>query len=181
MHSFLHSLGLCYIMTKGARAPIIDGLKRCPKCGQNKPVNEYYKDPNNQYGVRSPCKACIKLGSKARYEQEGSSGKQNNIARLAARTELKRRLVAAAGGKCTRCGYNEFISGLDFHHVHGEKEATMANLLMRAAGKRDDYLEMALREAKKCILLCRNCHGALHAGEWNAEEIAQSLTRQSRR
>lgn len=183
MHSFLHYFlgGLCCIMTKGARVPIIDGLKQCPKCGEKKPVDEYYRDPNNQYGVRSPCKACIKLGSKARYEQEGSSGKQNNKARLVARTELKRQLVAAAGGKCTRCGYNEFISGLDFHHVHGEKEATMANLLMQAAGKRDDYLEMAFREAKKCILLCRNCHGALHAGEWNAKEIAQSLTKQARR
>lgn len=153
--------------------------KVCAKCQQTKTLVEFYRDNVNKSGYRPYCKECSKQTSKERYEQEGSSGKQNNKARLAARTELKRRLVAEAGGKCARCGYSEFISGLDFHHTHGDKEATMANLLMQAVGKRGDYLDIALREAKKCILLCRNCHGALHASEWKPEEIEKSLAKKS--
>jgi hypothetical protein len=156
--------------------PPLGDTKVCAKCLEAKALTEFYKDKMNKSGYRPYCKDCSKRASKERYDREGSPGKLNNKARLATRTELKRRLVAEAGGKCTRCGYREFISGLDFHHIQGEKEATMANLLMQEVGKRGDWLEVALKEAKKCILLCRNCHGALHAGEWKQEEIGQTLT-----
>lgn len=146
--------------------PPLGDTKVCAKCLQTKALTEFYTDRVNKSGYRPHCKECSKRASKERYDQEGSAGKLNNRARLAVRTELKRRLVAEAGGKCTRCGYNEFVSGLEFHHVHGEKEAAIANLLLGAVGTRDDRLELALKEAKKCNLLCRNCHNALHEGEW---------------
>jgi len=149
-------------MTRGKRVPVIDGYKYCQKCKNTKPISEFYP-AKTKYGVRSPCKQCNKEGSKDRYEQEGSTGKTNNAIRLEARLELKRKLVDAAGGCCTRCGYNKSIYALDFHHVGKDKENTVSNLLLRATGTKGEYLALALAEAAKCVLLCANCHRELHA------------------
>lgn len=34
--------------------------KTCTKCGETKPLDEYYKDKGGKYGRRSNCKACAK-------------------------------------------------------------------------------------------------------------------------
>lgn len=149
-------------MTSGKRIPVINGYKCCQRCNLTKPISEFYP-AKNRYGVRSPCKQCIKEDSKNRYEQEGSIGKTRNAVRMEARLELKRKLVAAAGGHCTRCGYNKSIHALDFHHTSKNKENTVSTLLTRAAGAKGDALALALAEAAKCILLCANCHREVHA------------------
>lgn len=68
---------------------------------------------------------------------------------------LKERLVEAAGGKCCRCGYSKCIAALEFHHPDPHaKEFTLAQYRV---------FERALREAKKCELVCANCHREIHA------------------
>jgi hypothetical protein len=149
-------------VTKGKRTPVVDGTKYCQRCQVTKPLSEFYAD-KNRYGVRSPCKQCIKVASQIRYAQEISSGKTQNTLRLEARLELKRKLVAAAGGRCTRCGYERSIHALDFHHLRKHQEGNLATLLMRAASDRSDLLARALAEASQCVLLCANCHREVHA------------------
>ena len=71
------------------------------------------------------------------------------------------------GGKCERCGYSNYLGALDFHHKDpSQKEFTIGN--------RDFRLEQCIEEAKKCILLCSNCHRELHAGLWNLNELLNS-------
>jgi hypothetical protein len=41
--------------------PVLDGKKRCPYCDQVKPVNEFYKNKNRNYGLDLRCKSCTKL------------------------------------------------------------------------------------------------------------------------
>ncbi len=143
-------------MPKGIRTPIINGQKQCQRCGQEKPLDEFY-------GNHGCCKICEKQLAKNRYHQVDSAGKTRNPRTLEARLELKRKLVDVAGGCCTRCGYNKSIYALDFHRTGKDKENTVSNLLMRATGKKDEHLALALAEAAKCILLCANCHRELHA------------------
>lgn len=38
-------------------------MKKCAKCGQIKPLNEFYKDKRNKDGILSYCKACQKESS----------------------------------------------------------------------------------------------------------------------
>ena len=147
-------------MPKGVRYPVINGMKFCPKCQMTKPVSEYYPDPRSRWGVRSPCKQCIGQRNRARYEQEVSVGTANSAAR---RYELKRKLVEAAGGKCARCGYDQSIYALDFHHTSQDKEARVSALILRGATGSQAQLKAALAEAKQCILLCANCHREEHA------------------
>ena len=70
----------------------------------------------------------------------------------------KQRLVNALGGKCCICGYDKCLSALEFHHTDpNEKDFTIGNNTHIA-------FEKALKEAKKCILVCANCHREIHAG-----------------
>lgn len=43
--------------------------KLCYKCKLNKPIDEYYKDPNNTRGLSSKCKVCAKQTFKEYYEK----------------------------------------------------------------------------------------------------------------
>lgn len=71
---------------------------------------------------------------------------------------MKRILVEEAGGACQACGYDRFIGNLVFHHVDpAQKEFPMST----GSGK---SLDRFRKEARKCVLLCHNCHGEIEAG-----------------
>lgn len=75
------------------------------------------------------------------------------------RRKVKRILVAEAGGRCVRCGYDRCIRALHFHH---RDPATKAFGL---SGRGYTRGIAALRvEAEKCDLLCSNCHAEVEAG-----------------
>jgi 5-methylcytosine-specific restriction endonuclease McrA len=75
------------------------------------------------------------------------------------RREVKRQLVTEAGGACVLCGYDRALSGLHFHHL---SRADKTFGLSREGVTR--ALETARAEARKCVLLCSNCHAEVEAG-----------------
>ena len=73
---------------------------------------------------------------------------------------LKRKLVAIEllGGGCERCGYSLNLAALVFHHIEPDKK--LLALDMRAfSNNKQELLDV---EIAKCLLLCHNCHAALH-------------------
>jgi hypothetical protein len=75
-----------------------------------------------------------------------------------ARQRIKVKLVEALGGKCQRCGYNRCIAALEFHH---RDPATKSFGLGQGCNA---SLKRCLEEAKKCDLLCANCHREVEEG-----------------
>jgi transposase len=75
------------------------------------------------------------------------------------RQRLKRTLIQEAGGACAICGYSKHPSALHFHHLDA---ATKEFALSQEGVTRS--LERARAEAKKCVLLCANCHAEVEAG-----------------
>lgn len=75
------------------------------------------------------------------------------------RQRLKQTLIAEAGGACAICGYSRHPSALHFHHVD---PATKEFALSQEGITRS--LERARAEARKCVLLCANCHAEVEAG-----------------
>jgi len=73
------------------------------------------------------------------------------------RKKLKKELVAYKGGKCEKCGYDECIAALEFHHINPDKK----EFGIGAAGVTRS-LDALKKEADKCVLLCCNCHRKLH-------------------
>ena len=93
------------------------------------------------------------------------------------RQKRKNQLVKIIGGKCCVCGYSKAISALEFHHLNpSQKEYQLSSGNCRS-------IQEDLKEAKKCILVCSNCHKEIHQGlidntklksSFN-EEIAQEV------
>lgn len=75
------------------------------------------------------------------------------------RRKIKQILVADAGGACVICGYDRYIGGLHFHH----REPSQKSFAVSVDGVTRS-LDRARSEARKCVLLCSNCHAEVEAG-----------------
>lgn len=72
--------------------------------------------------------------------------------------EKRKRAISLLGGSCVICGYDKYHGSLDFHHLDKDKkDDNFANL----KGWSWSRIE---KEIQRCVLLCRNCHGEVHAG-----------------
>lgn len=75
------------------------------------------------------------------------------------RRNNKKKLVSIFGGKCLICGYNKHFGSLEFHHLNPEQKSFSISRRGLCIS-----FESALEEAKKCILLCSNCHKEVEDG-----------------
>jgi hypothetical protein len=71
---------------------------------------------------------------------------------------MRRILVGEAGGRCAVCGYDRCALNLHFHHVDPSSK-TFAMTMAKGKG-----LTAYREEAKKCVLVCANCHGEIESG-----------------
>jgi hypothetical protein len=70
---------------------------------------------------------------------------------------VKVKLVEHRGGKCILCGYNKCNSSLHFHHIDPNTKEFEVTERIRS-------FEKMKKESDKCVILCANCHGEVHAG-----------------
>lgn len=83
--------------------------------------------------------------------------RSENNRQLSKRHETKKRIIESMGGKCCKCGYSRCLASLNFHHLNpNEKEFTIGATFITE--------QKMLDEAKKCIILCDNCHQIEHYG-----------------
>ena len=82
------------------------------------------------------------------------------------RRRRKANLMKVLGNKCCLCGYDLLPDALEFHHINPQdkKYAIASN------GTCHD-LEKDLAEVKKCILICANCHRAVHKGLYTEQQL----------
>ena len=74
------------------------------------------------------------------------------------RLRIKIKSVKYLGGKCVKCGYDENIAALTFHHIDpSTKEFTISSK------KHSKSWNEVLNELDKCIILCANCHYIEHS------------------
>lgn len=76
-----------------------------------------------------------------------------------ARRRVKRVLVEEAGGKCVLCGYSRCQRALQFHHLDPRSKR-----FHLGDGGHSRSLARSREEARKCVLLCANCHAEVEAG-----------------
>ncbi len=75
------------------------------------------------------------------------------------RRRVKAILVAEAGGACAICGYDRWPGALHFHH----RDPASKRFELSADGFARS-LDRARAEARKCVLLCSNCHAEVEGG-----------------
>ncbi len=111
--------------------------RHCEKCGGK-------ISKNNKSGICINCKP----PAKTRAEKISIFRRKRKIC-----------LVEYKGGKCEICDYNKCYGSLSFHHINpDEKEFAISRKGFA------ESLERAKKEVDKCILVCMNCHGEIHAG-----------------
>ena len=70
---------------------------------------------------------------------------------------MKAALVEAFGHKCAICGLVDDPAVYDFHHLDPSKKETRISIM-----KQSDE-ELVLKEVKKCVMVCSNCHRKIHS------------------
>lgn len=75
------------------------------------------------------------------------------------RRKVKATLVEEAGGCCRVCGYDRNMRALHFHHLDPSHKRLAINAKGVALA-----LDTLRAEARKCVLLCSNCHAEVEDG-----------------
>jgi len=105
------------------------------------------------------------------FRRTGRAGGYRCVRCASARVSERRRqtkaiLVAELGGSCALCGYDRYVGALQFHHLdRAEKRFQFGNRGLTRS------LEILRKEAKKCVLLCANCHAEVEAGIASADTL----------
>ena len=76
------------------------------------------------------------------------------------RRRTKDRIIQSMGGKCCVCGYNKCQSALALHHIDPSQKDFNISIIR----KNMRSWSVIVKELRKCILLCHNCHCELHEG-----------------
>ncbi|MEA2369443.1 MAG: hypothetical protein QOH38_2161 [Thermoleophilaceae bacterium] len=75
------------------------------------------------------------------------------------RRKVKRILVEEAGGACAICSFDGHPAALEFHHLKPSEKSF--ELSLRGVTR---SIEALREEARKCVLLCSNCHALVEVG-----------------
>lgn len=135
---------------------------RKPTEAEIKSLQSFYDEGNSMRKIYSEFgwsrRVCIKYLKTRQPEnisdEERRKRKVNRVVNW--RQRAKRKLVESKGGKCEMCGYDKCIDNLTFHHIDPSKKD------FQIGGMSVSY-DRLLVEIAKCKMLCRNCHGEVHA------------------
>jgi predicted HNH restriction endonuclease len=111
----------------------------------------------------------LNVNYQSNHQNRSKTFKKTN--RFAKKEEVKNKF----GGKCQICSYNKCQNVLSFHHLFGtEKKFTISDAIVRRRKSEEELIA----ELKKCILVCANCHGEIHAGliEISKDDFKNPLT-----
>jgi len=132
--------------------------KYCLKCSPFGSHSAYNLDKGYKAKGRGEkrtykCKTCGKVKTERWRNLECSScrGKRR-------RDTNRQKAIEYKGGGCCICGYDKCYYSLDFHHLDSEEKEMQISRNWQRSWK------SLKAELDKCILVCRNCHGEIHAG-----------------
>lgn len=101
-------------------------MKKCTKCGEEKPQSEYYKgrfnkNTNTQY-YNSQCKACTNAASNKHYDVGDRRKNKHYKNRYGITYQDKIDLYASQNGCCKICGDATALDKIHLDHCHSTGE-----------------------------------------------------------
>jgi transposase len=125
-------------------------------------VRRKKSDAAREAGLRKVYLRCRRHGDTAIFQRPDGGFRclKCNIAAVSERRrQVKRQLVEEAGGRCRICGFREHQAALQFHH----RDPSQKLFHLSHKGMTRGISRMRA-EARKCVLLCANCHALVEAG-----------------
>jgi hypothetical protein len=122
---------------------------------KQKPFGSGYVPPQAAY----LCSGCGETEPSKFYGHKRKvCGSCHNAYNIKQGQEKRLRAVRELGGRCFGCGFDRYTCSLDIHHKNPRaKDPNFRSL-------RGWSWEHISAELQKCILVCKNCHAAIHAG-----------------
>lgn len=125
-------------------------MKRCPRCGETKPLSEFHANKSRRDGVQTYCKPCRRQIDHDRYER---FRRTRVPTRKWERGRAEWLLSLKNGRPCTDCGGTFSPEVMQWDHLPGN--AKLGNISTDFRGRsRQEVLD----EIAKCELVCANCH-----------------------
>jgi 5-methylcytosine-specific restriction endonuclease McrA len=128
-------------------------VRRCNKCGIEKPLEDFHRDKRLKEGRRFDCKAC-KKEKWATYRE--ANRERLRESRRAWRVSLFAETVTTYNNECARCGESD-LEVLTVDHVAEDGASHRAEL---GRGETLTLLVWAKRNGwpDRLQILCANCH-----------------------
>jgi hypothetical protein len=148
-------------------------MKYC-NCGNQIPRRIKVDGKDRNLTNRTKCLKCLPFGERVHAKLTPDQARSKSALKMknwlrkqreelgidvikAIRQKRKTDLVNAIGGGCQLCGYDKVLKSLAFHHTRDK--------LFTLDERRFQYsMKKVLDEVLKCVLVCHNCHGEIHAG-----------------
>ena len=131
-------------------------MKKCSQCKIKKPLSEFNFKNKKLKKYSSSCRVCSKAAARNHYRRNAKSVIETNRARNAAYRKINKEWKNHLS--CVICG-EETSPCIDFHHHNpSTKTEIVAKLIQNTSIKR------VMEEARKCTIICSNCHRKHHAG-----------------
>lgn len=110
-------------------------MKKCPKCGEQKPLSEFYKNKSNKDGLQKRCKPCdIKTGQESYQKDPEKAAKKRFIRKLKREYDLTLEQYESMKQKqnnvCAICK-TELQTGMLSHVDHCHFSGKVRGLLCR--------------------------------------------------
>ena len=130
-------------------------MKTCVCCKIEKSTSEFHKNKNEKDGLQRRCKQCNKSSYQRSRNKNIERYRQVQKARQNQNAKTIREWKEQQGCKCCK---ESFGPCLELHHLDSrEKEADPSQLATYSTAR-------FMKEAKKCIVVCANCHRKIHHG-----------------
>ena len=146
--------------------------KRCTRCGESKPLSEFWVERRRSDGRKGICAACSIIASRVQYRKnpqarvrDSKEWRKRNLERANATQSARitrRRLavIAGYGGKCICCGESDEVF-LTVEHVNGGGR-------QHRKGRCSDWLYKLILDGNfppEYTILCMNCNWATRKGK----------------
>lgn len=105
------------------------------------------------------------------HNKNGNHNYQSYVLQQQRALKRKKDLVQLLGGSCAICGYHKNYAALEFHHIDPKEKDH--NLDSRKLS--NSTWDWCLNEAKKCQLLCSNCHAEYHHPQFQITKELESI------
>ncbi|HEY6957265.1 MAG TPA: hypothetical protein VI814_00395 [Candidatus Limnocylindria bacterium] len=145
-------------------------MKRCPKCGEVKPLNEFSKHRGRRDGVQSMCRPCRRIYDRERYERiHGRTIPYRPNRSEPGRSAWLRGLKE--GRACADCGTVYPPQVMQWDHKPGFEKVGDVSQAFWGRTREEVVAEIA-----KCDLVCANCHAirTFTRSEWGQKWLRES-------
>ena len=136
------------------------------KCGCGQKIIPFDKQGRPKSYVSGHNRRKYEHGDKNAHQKAWvkKNRKWANSRRRRVREETRREIIELCGGQCVNCGLEydgKNAAVFDFHHRDPSTKETSVSAAINSKSK-----AVTIREAKKCDILCANCHRIHHHGEY---------------